>query len=275
VVILEVGLGGRLDATNATRTDISAITTISLDHEDILGETISSIAREKAGIIRTGNRVILGKNLPRDAMIQIKKIADEKSAPLVVARDYPGITLIPGYQNHNAEIAYTVAKELTPTLNVSEDQIINGLVRFRWAARWQTFHLGKNRIIIDGAHNEAGAIVVADEIRRSYGMDKPTVIFTSNYISRATKMLKILATVSSKVYLTRSVLSMCLMQNDLQNSIPSDSSIKFRYVAFNDMMKMLLSELMGNVVITGSLYLAGDVIRNFNGLDVDDYENLK
>jgi dihydrofolate synthase/folylpolyglutamate synthase len=276
VIILEVGLGGRLDATNATRTDISVLTSISFDHEDMLGETISSIAREKAGIIRRENKVIVGRNLPSEAMLEIEKIVDEKSATMVIAKDLLPITLTPRYQNHNASIAHRVAKELTDKLMLSEEQIINGILTFKWAARWQIFDLNndekldkiekkrKNKVIIDGAHNEAGAIAIADEITTIYGQNKPIVIFASNYVSRASRMLKILASISLKIYLTKSMHDLCLSQDELVKCFPIDSNCEYEYIASDRIMDIVLSDInQNNIVITGSLYLAGDIIKQF------------
>ncbi|MDR1458502.1 MAG: hypothetical protein LBI37_03210 [Puniceicoccales bacterium] len=267
VVILEVGLGGRLDATNATRTDISVITTISFDHEDILGETISSIAKEKAGIIRNGNKVVIGENLPNEALDSIKKIADEKSATLVIAQDSLAMDLIPRYQNHNAKIAYRVAKELISKLNVSEKQIIDGILTFKWEARWQIFNLGKNKIVIDGAHNEAGAAVLADEITSTYGTNKPIVIFTSNYTSRASKMLKILASISLKIYLTRSMSDLCLSQDELVKCFPTNTNCEYKFITLDKAVNFISSNLSQNIVVTGSLYLAGDIMKRIYDMD--------
>jgi dihydrofolate synthase/folylpolyglutamate synthase len=275
VIILEVGLGGRLDATNATRTDISVITTISLDHEDMLGETIASIAREKAGILRPNNKVVVGRNLPIDAMDQIKKISQEKSAPMIVVKNPLPVNLTPGYQNHNAEIAHRVATELADRLYVSESQIFNGILTFKWAARWQTLNIGKTKLIIDGAHNEAGAMVVANEINKIYGPEnKPVVIFASNYVTRASKMIKILASVVLKIYLTTSRHELGLSENELIKCMSKNQNSVFKYVILDRVMDIIMSAVHKDVIVTGSLYLAGDIMKELGNLGVEVNGNL-
>lgn len=113
VVVLETGLGGRLDATNIVQSEISAITTISLEHQQILGNTIEEIAREKAGIIKNTRPVVLG-NIPANAKNEIIQIADERESNVFeyARNEWRGIPLATKYQRINLSIADTIAKVL-------------------------------------------------------------------------------------------------------------------------------------------------------------------
>jgi dihydrofolate synthase/folylpolyglutamate synthase len=96
IACIEVGLGGRLDATNVIDPEISVITSISLDHTDILGDSITEITREKAGIIKEGRPVVIG-DLPKEAQNEIIKIAEQKECPLFIIDDLNPEYINPGY----------------------------------------------------------------------------------------------------------------------------------------------------------------------------------
>lgn len=110
VVVLETGLGGRLDATNVVQSEISAITTISLEHQQILGDTLEEIAREKAGIIKAGRPVILG-NVPEQAKNEIIQIANDKGSQVFEFEPnaWGHIPLATKYQRINLSIADRIA----------------------------------------------------------------------------------------------------------------------------------------------------------------------
>ncbi len=113
IVVLETGLGGRLDATNVVQSEISAITTISLEHQQILGDSLEEIAREKAGIIKNGKPVVLG-NIPHEALNEISQIAHQKKAQIIeyVPNEWNEIPLATKYQKINLSIADGIAKTL-------------------------------------------------------------------------------------------------------------------------------------------------------------------
>ena len=111
IVVLETGLGGRLDATNVVRSEISIITTISLEHQKILGNTIEKIAVEKAGIIKNGNPILIG-NVPSNAREEIVRIASDRASQVIdfEYKDWKEIPLITDYQKINLSIADTAVK---------------------------------------------------------------------------------------------------------------------------------------------------------------------
>ena len=169
VIILEVGMGGRLDATNALqKTTCSVITTISLDHESILGETLEKIASEKSGIIKPDSLVFLGYNIQDSPKNVIQEIAIQKRCkiyqPISIETFFDNQTA--NYQNYNATTAKLVAQTLSQEniIPISSILIEKGIRQFHWPARWQKYSYNNKIIIVDGAHNEEGAIPISQQI---------------------------------------------------------------------------------------------------------------
>ncbi len=177
VVVLECGLGGRLDSTNVIKESLcSVITKISLDHTDILGDTVQKIAAEKAGIIKPGCPVILAPNQEQAAVSVIEKKCAELGSPLVVSGMdtvtvktvlptasevvYGGFRfMVPLAGPHQVENAVTVvnaARELNERgLRISDNQIVAGIAKASIPARFEILS-SDPIVIVDGAHNPDG-----------------------------------------------------------------------------------------------------------------------
>lgn len=184
IAILETGMGGRLDATNAVTANLSILTPISLDHLDHLGKSLREIAREKGGIIKAGVPVISAQQPP-----EVLEIFQEQAAlcqsPLYCAGDDFSVTLhgtedfdfydragthltalhsglVGAHQPGNAALAIAAAISLRKCgLNISDTAIRHGLINVIWPGRLEWW--GENhQILLDGAHNGAGAQVLAD-----------------------------------------------------------------------------------------------------------------
>ncbi|WP_285269717.1 bifunctional folylpolyglutamate synthase/dihydrofolate synthase [Kaistella rhinocerotis] len=170
IALIEVGLGGRLDSTNIITPLVSAITNVALDHQDILGETLEEIAREKAGIIKPGIPVISGSNDE-----EVKRIIEEKAKEN--ASDFIDATLMESdlksdlngsYQRHNIKVVLALINELqTSGYEISAEQIERGLLNVQkntnFAGRWMEFS-SDPFIICDTAHNQAGLEVVFSQL---------------------------------------------------------------------------------------------------------------
>jgi dihydrofolate synthase/folylpolyglutamate synthase len=191
-VILEVGLGGRLDATNVVaRPALSVITPISMDHADWLGDSIALIAREKAGILKSGVPAVISRQ-PGEAMDAIRATAEKVRAPLVVwgedyeafeqrgrllyqnaerLMDLPLPTLMGRHQVENAGTAIAAALQLR-SLAITDTGVERGLIDVRWPARMQRLANGPlsrllmtgSELWLDGAHNVAGAEAIAQTL---------------------------------------------------------------------------------------------------------------
>jgi dihydrofolate synthase/folylpolyglutamate synthase len=173
IVVLETGIGGRLDATNAIQSDVSVITQIEFDHKEWLGNTLAEIAGEKAGIIKPGTPVVCAPQ-PAEAENVIRKRAADCEAPLqflTESYDDSPIALRGEFQKQNAAIA--IAAIRAAKIDVDNAAIACGLVSIEWPARFQMWD---NRTIIDGAHNPAAAHVLAETWREIFGKQKATLI---------------------------------------------------------------------------------------------------
>ena len=162
--VLEVGLGGRLDATNVVMPLISVITNIELEHTDLLGDTIEKITFEKAGIIK--NNVPVVTIAKGKALETIKKIAKGKNAPLFAVKKYDDVKfnyLNGSFQQVNKDIALTTVDVLNKfhSVKISQKQIKNGIKKTQWQGRMQ--FTSKN-VLVDCAHNPSGFEVLKKEL---------------------------------------------------------------------------------------------------------------
>src|SRR5438105_3805937 len=173
VAILETGIGGRLDATNAIRSDVSVITQIDFEHQEWLGNTLAEIASEKAGIIKRGIPVVCAPQRPEAEKV-IRARAAESEAPLqVVSTSYEGspIGLAGSYQKQNAAVA--IAAIQAAQIDIDGKAIARGLATIDWPARFQKWD---DRTIIDGAHNPAAARMLVETWREFFGVHKATLV---------------------------------------------------------------------------------------------------
>jgi dihydrofolate synthase/folylpolyglutamate synthase len=173
VVILETGIGGRLDATNAIQSDVSVITQIDFDHKEWLGNTLAEIATEKAGIIKPGIPVVSVPQRPEPEKIIRARAADCEAPLQFVNESYDGslIALRGHYQKQNAAVA--IAALRVAKVDVDNSAIARGLATVDWPARFQSWD---ERMIIDGAHNPAAARALAETWREVFGDQKATLI---------------------------------------------------------------------------------------------------
>ena len=163
--VLEVGLGGRLDATNVAVPLVSAITNIGIEHTELLGKTIEKIAFEKAGIIKNNVPVVTGAK--GRALEVIKKIARQRNAPLFLAKKYKNIKfgyLNGNFQQKNKDIALTTINIFKKynQIKINGKQIMNGIKKTKWQGRLE--FVSKN-VLVDCAHNPSGFEVLKNELK--------------------------------------------------------------------------------------------------------------
>ena len=177
LVIWETGLGGRLDATNIVTPLASVITNIALDHQQWLGDTLKKIAAEKVGIIKPGIPVVTGMEEP-EALMVIEKTAKEKQAPLTKVAQASRLRAVAGtaalpllgeHQRQNAALALAVVEILQKQIPVSDEQIRTGLANVNWPGRLQLIQRPDGpKILLDGAHNVAGAKVLRAALQNHF-----------------------------------------------------------------------------------------------------------
>jgi dihydrofolate synthase/folylpolyglutamate synthase len=201
IAVLEVGLGGRFDATNVVTPLATAITSIAFDHEQHLGHTLAAIAFEKAGIVKAGVPVVIG-DLPGEARAVVERACRERGATLhdaaaecavrrvrvegrtvvemtTARRGYPPVTLAlrGDHQARNAAVAVRLLELADERgIAVPAEAVTAGLASARWPARLDLVDAGAGReVLVDGAHNPAGAAALADYIRAEWREGLPVV----------------------------------------------------------------------------------------------------
>jgi len=166
VAVIEVGLGGRLDATNIIKPEACLITNIAIDHQQFLGTTKSAIAKEKGGIIKRNTPVVLGAD-DKEIFAVFEAIAKPLNAPLYVAEEHTYVTdLLGDYQQQNINGVVSLLKKLS-SFTVSDNHINNGLQQVckntGIRGRWEIIG-NKPTVIADVAHNKSGLKVVLNQL---------------------------------------------------------------------------------------------------------------
>lgn len=197
VVVLETGMGGRLDATNIVRPHVSVITVIGHDHSQWLGESLEAIAEEKAGIIKPGVPLVL---MPQEASAQrvIERKAEDFCAPLLpVKKPWIGckLPLAGVHQQWNAATAVLAAETFLPL--VDEATIRRGLEKTRWDGRFQKF---AKDIILDGAHNPAAMMSLVSVWQTEFPGERPIVIFGALKEKKPEEMIAKLVEIAGEIW---------------------------------------------------------------------------
>ena len=171
IAVIEVGLGGRLDSTNIITPEVSVITNIGFDHTQMLGDTISEIAAEKAGIIKQGIPVVIGETVP-DSRFVFEQVAEQQLAPIIFAEEmnFDGYTsdLKGAYQTRNIRtVLATIGVMREAGWNISEDAVVHGLNKVEkntgLMGRWQLLQESP-KVICDTAHNKEGLEIVLRQL---------------------------------------------------------------------------------------------------------------
>src|SRR6478735_112137 len=210
VAVIEVGMGGRLDATNVVEPEISVITSIGLDHCAELGDTVEKIAAEKAGIIKPERPVVIGR-LPDGAERVIRDVAAANRAPVHSVREvfgenlenYPQTNLEGDYQRWNAAAATLAVRFLPARLRPATEMLARGLTHVSWPGRWQRLELDGRHLILDASHNPEGAQVLEGNLRQlelATGR-KPIVVAGALGEFRARALLEVVARHARQIHL--------------------------------------------------------------------------
>lgn len=269
--VLEVGLGGRLDATNAVEPLVSAIVTIDLDHVDTLGGTLAAIAREKAGIARRGRMLVSGVVQP-EAVAVIRERCDAIGARFVDARSaqLPSgvrLSLNGAHQRDNARVAVIAFEELARAIGfpVHAREIRQGLETARWGGRLQLIP-GSPAILLDGAHNAAAAEVLGAHLALRAG-PKPVLLFGAMADKDVPGILGPLAPYVASVVATRPPV---LRAAECRDVAAAARALGLPAGAETDIVAALekaraLAGPGGLVLVAGSLYLVGAVLTVLQG----------
>lgn len=249
LVILETGMGGRLDATNAVTPLVSVLTPIDLDHMQYLGPTLTAIAGEKAGIIKSGIPVVSAPQHPEAAAV-IAARAVELDAPLeIITAPLAGSALAGDFQGWNAALA--VAALRAARIEISPDAITRGLAGVRWPGRFQ--RVG-DRLVLDGSHNPHAARFLVDNWHRHFGDERAFLIFGAMADKEYAAMLEILAPIAAEFAFVPVDNPRAVAPSEFATPIPSR--------AFSSLAEALAAakQSAAPVLVTGSLFLVGEAL---------------
>lgn len=285
VAVLEVGLGGRLDATNVVTPITTAITSIDFDHQAQLGNTLESIAREKAGVAKSGVPMVCGR-VPEAAARVIREVCESQRAPLIRVSDVvhieprdDGETVdvrigtrsldtirlsLPGrHQRENAAVAVAVMTEVSKRgVPIPDAAIRNGLTEAHWPARLERFVRHGVDILLDAAHNPAGARALASHLQ-DIGWSRITMLFGAMRDKDVSGMLAPLAHVCERVICTTAPTPRALPADELADIARRYAPLVEIVPDMNDALERAIA-CARPIVAAGSIFLIGplrDILR--------------
>ena len=280
IAVIEVGLGGRLDATNVVTPLVSAITTISKDHQAYLGPDELSIAREKGGIIKPAVPVVLGK-LSTEVSQLLKIIALERGSPssflgadfvfslkndglfdyIGVKQHYSNLPLaLRGrHQRANAAVALATLELIEDRFPISEQAKREGLATVSWPGRLEVM-LERPLVIIDGAHNSEGVQALVSEINELRQGRKIKLLFATMADKEWALMLGMLGNAVDEIIFTRVAMERSAEPEQLAEMLEAGiprRAIRDARIALRTLIEE--SHMNDVVVVAGSLYLLGEI----------------
>jgi dihydrofolate synthase/folylpolyglutamate synthase len=305
LAILEVGLGGRLDATNVVEPMVSVVTNVSMDHEQYLGNTIIEVAREKAGIIKPGVPLVTGETADAPLAVLTSTAEKLKSPAFIMGRDFKGLadptnknlwsyegltnsnhenktrlTDLPlamkgDYQVDNASVALAALEAITHHFPVRELHIRNGLEKVAWPGRLEEFwldgqgkilrvitdrHAPLTHILLDGAHNPAGASALKKSLLTDFSYNRLVLIWASMADKDMNGTLHAIAPLSKEIIFTQPEAERSATPEVLFNLLPKYLQSRASCAAnVKDAIRLAINKLLpGDMIcIAGSLYLVG------------------
>ncbi len=259
--VIEVGLGGRLDATNIINPLLSVITNISYDHTEILGNTLEKIAYEKAGIIKKNTKIIIGERDKKTQNIFIQK-AEENFSDVIFASDYK--TDFENseieYQNKNIRTAVQVSKNLNDQ-NINEISIKRGIMNLDsntdFYGRWTIINYNP-KVIFDSAHNESGFSYLSQQLKK-LNYDRLFIIL-SFVKGKDVKKLITLLPKKSLIYFTSSNTERSMNYEEITQCVKENINFDRNPMkVYKEVLKQSSSKDL--IIITGSNYIAKEIFH--------------
>ncbi|MFC2040234.1 bifunctional folylpolyglutamate synthase/dihydrofolate synthase [Chloroflexota bacterium] len=291
LLVLETGLGGRLDATNVVSPAVCVLTSISYDHTEVLGNTLTKIATEKAGIVKPGIPVISAQQAPEAARV-IENICYERGAVLKTAGQeftwkmlkadgngqeftlkglkdsYTLFLPLPGnFQLENAACSVAAAEVLSEKYqNIGPESITKGLKKLHWPGRMQTLR-EKPRLVIDGAHNEYSCQKLVETITKYYRYNRVFLIFGASGDKSVSGMVSQLARLGYRVFVTKSRHPRAVSGEKLADAF---SAVGIRATVTPNLPTALEKALAAAtpddlVLVTGSIFIIAEVLEATQG----------
>lgn len=261
VAVLEVGMGGRLDATNVVRPMAALITPVGYDHMEFLGNTLRKIAGEKAGVIHRGAIVLTSNHEPVILDVIEKRAARFGSRVIVTSGDETGEVPLNGdFQRDNVSLAVRAARELRPRLpKITEDSIRRGVAHTRWRGRLERMRVAGKDVWVDGCHNLHAARAIAPFVERNLPHPRLLVfgIMSDKDVAGVTDLLFPMfdGIITTDPYPPRSEPPANLAR------IANERGVRATAVADVDRaLERALDSAGRTILVAGSLYLAGAAI---------------
>jgi len=274
VGVIEVGMGGRLDATNVVQPEVTVITSIGYDHMEQLGGTLALIAGEKAGIIKPGVPLVMGR-VPPEAEEVIRRVARERGAPVHSVRElygedtanYPQTSLEGDYQRWNAASATLAARLIRARLpRVDEGAITRGLRDTFWPGRWQRTRFDGRELILDASHNPEGAEVLEVNLGRLRAATGKRPIVVTGILGefRARALLEVIARHAAEIHFVLPHQARACSFDELEAILPAEARPVMHRSSLEEVFPTARRCALGQpgdvVVVTGSIYLLGEVL---------------
>ena len=269
VAIVETGLGGRLDATNIVEPVVSVITSIGLDHCDILGDDIASIAREKAGILKPHKPVVLGW-LPKDAETVVREIAADRECRVIETSrlqcmELPKTSLAGSFQRRNGAVSIATCELLRDRFALQMSKCRKALFEVKWPGRWQEIEVCGRTVILDATHNAEGCRCLEEHLM---GLtEKPVVLAGTLGEDRANNLMEVVARYAREIRLLVPNQPRACSYESLEKAIPEEFSGKVTRSTVACEFPPSASAETDDVpyVVTGSIYLLGEVLARIEG----------
>ena len=264
LIVLETGMGGRLDATTAVPADVCAITPVGLDHMQWLGDTVEEIAVEKAGIFVTGKPAFSSPQEP-GVRRMLEREANERRAPLsFVTAPLAGYPLaLPGeHQRWNAALALECLH--AAGLRLDYEAVRHGLSSVRWPGRFECFERGGREIVLDGAHNPQGAAVLAAAWRERFAERKATLVFSAVAAKDIEGILALLVPLAGSLHLCPVDTPRAVPAGELAACLPPGAPDPVLHDSFAAAFEAALAD-DGPVLVAGSLFLVGEAKACLDG----------
>jgi dihydrofolate synthase/folylpolyglutamate synthase len=303
-MVIEVGLGGRLDSTNVITPVVSVITPIGMDHVAVLGDTISDIASEKAGIIKPGVPVVssrqvpdaakvisdtairMGSTLTHSSSVKVVSSAPNGTGPQLVKFQSPTasyevqLPLLGEHQVQNASTAIAALEVFSrATSPVEPATVTAGLAKTFWPARVQVLETTPNLLIADGAHNADSAIALRAAIQRHFGNHGHFVLVlgaTGGHDPLA--VAKAFSDLSPDIIVTRSRHPKAIEPADFAAALTQDRiAVTASTVTTTDGIATarLVAKPDSVIIATGSLFVAAEAIESILGIEPETYPDLR
>jgi dihydrofolate synthase/folylpolyglutamate synthase len=266
VAVIEVGLGGRLDSTNIISPLTSVITNIGFDHTQFLGNTLESIAFEKAGIIKSGIPVVIGEYTPETKEVFLNKAKECNSdiffASELITDNYP-CGLLGDYQFHNKKAVVQAIHVLNGHFSVSEEQLKAGLLNVventGLLGRWQQLH-SNPKVICDTAHNSHGLKIVLNQIQKEKFRKLHVVLGVVN--DKDLDDILPLFPKNAQYYFCKPNVPRGLDKNILKNAAENFGLNGFVYDSVSEAYREALSKSSENdfIYIGGSTFVVAEIV---------------